>query len=139
MDADTWERVVTLHGRVEREIAKAMQRRHGVGLSEFRALRMLAAAPDGELRMQDLADRLGLDQSSVSRLAARLDTAGLTRRDLCPDDRRGVYTVITDTGRALHDTASPTYREALVRALATAATEPRTSALVAALDGNPPA
>jgi DNA-binding MarR family transcriptional regulator len=135
MDADTWDRFVTLHGRVEREIAKAMQRRHGVGLSEFRALRMLATAPDGELRMQDLADRLGLDQSSVSRLAARLDTAGLTRRDLCPDDRRGVYTVITDAGRALHDIASPTYREVLALALELAAAEPRTGALVAALDG----
>jgi DNA-binding MarR family transcriptional regulator len=139
MDADTWDRVVTLHGRVEREIAKAMQRRHGVGLSEFRALRMLATAPDGELRMQDLADRLGLDQSSVSRLAARLDTAGLTRRDLCPDDRRGVYTVITSAGRALHDTASPTYREELVLALERAAAEPRTGALVAALGGEAPA
>lgn len=138
MDADTWERVVTLHGRVEREVAKAVQRRHGVGLSELRALRMLATAPDGELRMQDLADRLGLDQSSVSRLAARLDTAGLTRRDLCPDDRRGVYTVITDAGRALHDTASPTYREVLDRALDSAAAEPRTGALVAALDGSAP-
>lgn len=139
MDADTWDRVVTLHGRVEREMAKTMHRHHGLGLSEFRALRMLAVAPDGELRMQDLADRLGLDQSSTSRLAARLDTAGLTRRDLCPDDRRGVYTVITDAGRDLHDTASPTYREALGRALESAAADPRTGALVAALNGCPPA
>jgi predicted transcriptional regulator len=79
-DAEIWGRVVTLHGRVLHELARVMQRRHGMGLSEYWALCRLAAAEDGELRMQELADLIGLNQSSVSRLVARLEAAGLTPR-----------------------------------------------------------
>src|SRR5437764_1482688 len=92
-DEMMWSRVVTLHGRIEQELAKALQRRHGLGLSEYRALSRLAVAEDGGLRIQELADAIGLNQSSVSRLVARLEDAGLTRRDLCTSDRRGVYSV----------------------------------------------
>ncbi|MQY05206.1 MarR family winged helix-turn-helix transcriptional regulator [Actinomadura macrotermitis] len=133
MDNEAWNRVVTLHGRVEQALAKALQRGHGLGLSEYRALCNLARAEDGELRMQELADAIGLNQSSVSRLVARLEDAGLTRRDLCPRDRRGVYTVITEEGRALQAKAAPTYDEVLTATLDAAASDPAVSALVGAL------
>ena len=94
-----WGLVLRLFGQVERDLATSLLRRHGLGLSEYRARCQLAGAADGELRMQELADALGLNQGSVSRLIGRLDAAGLTRREMCPDDRRGVYTAITDEGR----------------------------------------
>lgn len=65
MDAEHWDRLGTLHTRVEQELAKALQQHHGIGLSEYRALARLAEADDGELRMQELADLIGLNQSSV--------------------------------------------------------------------------
>ncbi|GAA2455270.1 MarR family transcriptional regulator [Actinomadura vinacea] len=133
MDGAAWDRVVTLHGRVEHELAKAVQRQHGIGLSEYRALCRLAAAEDGELRMQELADLIGLNQSSVSRLVARLESSGLTRRAHCPNDRRGVYTVITDEGRAVQEKAAPTYHETLGKALDAAAGDERVGVLVSAL------
>src|SRR4051794_20676808 len=89
-DGLLWDGVVTLHGRVENLLAKTLQRRHGIGLSEYRALCRLSRAEAGELRMQVLADLIGLTQSSASRLAVRLEPAGLTYRDTCPKDRRGV-------------------------------------------------
>ncbi|WP_067450972.1 MarR family winged helix-turn-helix transcriptional regulator [Actinomadura macra] len=134
-DVQIWNGVVTLHGRVEHRLAKALQRGHGVGLSEFRALCRLAGADDGELRMQELADLIGLNQSSVSRLVARLETAGLTRRAMCPKDRRGVYTVITEDGRDLQERACPTYRSALTEALDEAAADPDLGPLVVGLRG----
>ncbi|TDD93413.1 MarR family transcriptional regulator [Actinomadura rubrisoli] len=133
MDAKTWDGVVTLHGRVEHLLARALQRRHGIGLSEFRALCRLSNAGDGELRMQELADLIGLNQSSVSRLVARLEDAGLTRRDMCPKDRRGVYTVITEEGRALQEKAAPTYQATLTEALDAASSDPGLGPLVALL------
>ncbi|XRQ09498.1 MarR family winged helix-turn-helix transcriptional regulator [Actinomadura welshii] len=132
-DGEIWDGVVTLHGRVENRLAKAMQRGHGIGLSEYRALCRLSRADDGELRMQELADLIGLNQSSVSRLVARLEAAGLTRRDMCPKDRRGVYTVITDEGRALQEEAAPTYTGTLTEALDDAATDPALAPLIATL------
>jgi DNA-binding MarR family transcriptional regulator len=132
-DAALWDGVVTLHGRVEHRLSKALQRRHGIGLSEYRALCRLARAEDGELRMQELADLIGLNQSSVSRLVARLESAGLTRRAMCPKDRRGVYTVITDEGRAVQAKAAPTYDENLTQALDEATADPTLASLVATL------
>ncbi|GLW64718.1 MarR family transcriptional regulator [Actinomadura rubrobrunea] len=131
-DRTVWEQVVGLYGRVEQELAKALLP-HGVGLSEYRALCRLVCAPEGELRMQELADLIGLNQSSVSRLVARLEAAGLTRRDVCLKDRRGVYTVITDEGRALQQKIAPIYDETLRRALDAAADDARVGPLVAAL------
>ncbi|MDI2128133.1 MarR family transcriptional regulator [Yinghuangia seranimata] len=123
MDPRKWDALITLHARVEHELGRALQRSHNLGLSEYRALCHLTVADDGELRMQELADRIGLNQSSVSRLVARLEADGLSRRDLCPKDRRGVYTVVTDEGRARHAEAAPTYRTTLDEALTKAAAD----------------
>ncbi|WP_374066513.1 MarR family transcriptional regulator [Actinokineospora auranticolor] len=49
--------------------------------------------------MQDLAEAIGLNQSSVSRLVTRLEQAGLTDRVLCADDRRGIHPMITEHWR----------------------------------------
>ncbi|MEU7899410.1 MarR family transcriptional regulator [Nonomuraea sp. NPDC049152] len=122
LDDDMWVGVVRLHARVEHELATALQR-HGLGLSEYRALCHLSTATDGELRMQELADLLGLNQSSVTRLVGRLEAAGLTRRDLCANDRRGVYTVITEAGRERKKGAGDTYEETLTAALDRAAAD----------------
>lgn len=132
-DEQRWDWLVTLHGRVEQELTKALHRRHGLGLSEFRALGRLAAAEKGELRMQELAEAVGLNQSSVSRMAARLEDAGLTVRDICTDDRRGVYLVITEEGRERYAETEPTYRETLTAALDQAAADPRLADAVSAL------
>jgi DNA-binding MarR family transcriptional regulator len=132
-DGAIWDQVVTLYGRVEHELSKALQRRHGIGLSEYRALCRLAEADEGELRMQELADLIGLNQSSVSRLVNRLETAGLTRRAHCPKDRRGVYTVITEEGRAVREKAAPTYAETLTSALDSADSDARIRNLVSTL------
>ncbi|MFV2179287.1 hypothetical protein ACFHW2_31450 [Actinomadura sp. LOL_016] len=56
--------------------------------------------------------------------------AGLTRRDHCPADRRGVYTQVTGEGRALQEKASPTYHEELAAALDEAAADPALAPLV---------
>ncbi|HEX2313203.1 MAG TPA: MarR family transcriptional regulator [Thermomonospora sp.] len=133
MDPQVWDQVLTLSARVEHELARRLQRRHGIGPSDYRALGRLAESPDGELRMQDLAEAIGLNQSSVSRLAARLEAAGLAHRDLCPDDRRGVYLVITPEGRTLRDQATATYREILTTVLDEAATDTHLAPLITRL------
>ncbi|ABC83872.1 MarR family winged helix-turn-helix transcriptional regulator [Anaeromyxobacter dehalogenans] len=114
---DAWLELVQLVAQVEADLGKVLQARHRLGLTEFRALELLARAPDSELRMQELAAQLGLNQSSVSRMVERLERGGLTVRDLCPDDKRGVYTVLTERGRARLEGARPDYSRALEVAL----------------------
>ena len=132
-DDQAWGRMLALHSRVEQELAKALQRRHGLGLSEYRALGRLIEAPGFCLRMQELADAIGLNQSSVSRLIGRLEDAGLTERDLCEKDRRGVYSLITEAGRKRHAEAAPTYQDILAAELDKAAADPDLAGAVAAV------
>ncbi len=115
--SDSWLKLIQAVAEVETDIARILQARHGLGLSEYRALQILAHSPDSELRMQELASHLRLNQSSVSRMAERLERGGFTVRDLCPDDKRGVYTVLTDKGRARFEDARTDYEEALDVAL----------------------
>ncbi|WP_049571959.1 MarR family winged helix-turn-helix transcriptional regulator [Streptomyces sp. SBT349] len=120
-DSERWALLVTLHGRVEQHLAEVLHRRCSLGLSEFRALCDLAETPEGEMRMQDLADAIGLNQSSVSRLAGRLERAELAERFHCTGDRRGVFLGITDAGRERQSRALPIYEAALGEALDEAA------------------
>ncbi|WP_067816209.1 MarR family winged helix-turn-helix transcriptional regulator [Nocardia inohanensis] len=133
VDTRMWNNILTLHAHVETRLATALQRKHGLGLSEYRALVFLDEAPDNELRMQDLAAKVGLNQSSVTRLVGRLNSAELTYRDLCPDDKRGVYTVLTDAGRTRYREARPTYESTLAAALSEVAEgDPALAALLGA-------
>lgn len=133
-DAQLWKELTTLHTHVENRLATVMQRRHGLGLSEYRALSYLDQAEKSELRMQELADKLALNQSSVTRLVNRLNTAGFTRRDLCPDDKRGAYTVLTEGGRTRYREAHSTYDDTLAAALdEIAAADPAIAAILEAV------
>lgn len=111
--SDSWLHLVQVIAHVEAGLGKVLQEKHGLGLSEYRALEILMRSPDSELRMQELASHLGLNQSSVSRMVERLERGGYTVRDLCPDDKRGVYTVLTDKGRAHLESARRDYENAL--------------------------
>ncbi|CAN0653591.1 MarR family transcriptional regulator [Nitratireductor aquimarinus] len=115
--SDAWLRLVHTVSTVESEIARMLTSEHGIGLSEYRALQALAKAPDRELRMQDLATHLQLNQSSISRMVERMERSGLTVRDVCADDKRGVFSVITEKGEARLEEARADYETALASAL----------------------
>jgi DNA-binding MarR family transcriptional regulator len=115
--SDAWLKLINIVSNVEADLGKVLQVQHGLGLSEYRALEILARSQNSELRMQELASHLLLNQSSISRMVERLERSGLTIRDLCPDDKRGVYTVLTKNGRARLESAQPDYEKALAAAL----------------------
>jgi DNA-binding MarR family transcriptional regulator len=112
-DRVAWCRLRSLHRRIDAALERALQRRYRFGLSEFSAICALAESPSGELRMQELTDAVGLNQSSVTRLVARLEEAGMCARQLCATDRRGIFTVITPAGREVFETAVPYYEATL--------------------------
>jgi DNA-binding MarR family transcriptional regulator len=111
--SDAWLKLIQVVANVEADLGKVLQAQHGLGLSEYRALEILSRSQNFELRMQELASHLLLNQSSVSRMVERLERSGLTVRDLCPDDKRGVYTVLTAKGRMRLEQAQPAYETAL--------------------------
>lgn len=71
-----------------------------VSLSEVFALHELDRR--GGLAQQELAERLQLDKSTVSRLVAGLEARGLLVRERDPGNRRIVRLSLTPAGRRLH-------------------------------------
>lgn len=128
-----WCRIRALHNKIEAALEQALQRRFQFGLSEFSAICALAEVPTGELRMQDLTEIVGLNQSSVSRLVARLEAAGLTARQLCETDRRGVFTVITPAGRQVFESVVPFYEVTLAEIYEQIAADPELGPVLARL------
>lgn len=111
--ADAWVELTKVVAGVEGDLNRWLQDHYRIGLTEYRALDLLSSSPSGELRMQELATQLMLNQSSVSRMVERLERDGLAKRDICADDKRGVYAVLTPEGRARAASARANYGKAL--------------------------
>jgi DNA-binding MarR family transcriptional regulator len=82
---------------------------HGLTLSDYGVLLQLAWAPDRRLRRVDLADRILLTASGVTRLLDGLESQGFVERAACDSDRRVVYAVLTESGLAKLREAAATH------------------------------
>jgi DNA-binding MarR family transcriptional regulator len=88
---------------LERELVEA----RGIPLSWYEVLVRVSEAPEGGVRMQQLARGVFLSKSGLTQVVTRMEAAGLIRREICPSDRRGVNAVITPEGkRALRRAAA---------------------------------
>ncbi len=134
--AHGWYALSLLHGRIEAHIERALQGKHDLSVREYSLLDVLSRQHNGEgghLRMNQVADAVVLSQSATTRLVARLEGRGLLTRYLCPTDRRGIYTDVTEAGLALLAQARPTHDAALRDALDHASRDPRLTSLVDAV------
>jgi DNA-binding MarR family transcriptional regulator len=95
---------------------RPVDRAHGAS-SLVGALMLLESLPTG-CHARDLADRAGLDQSTVSRTVAVLVSRGLVERRADPRDKRASYLAITPAGRDALTEAHDWYADVLSRALA---------------------
>jgi DNA-binding MarR family transcriptional regulator len=68
---------------------------------QFQILARLVDAPEGRLRMTDLADGVVYSRSGLTYQAGLLDKRGLITRSPSPDDERSVIVTVTDAGRDL--------------------------------------
>src|SRR5690606_37878191 len=131
--AEGWWALSLLHGRIESHVERALQAGHGLSVREYSLLDVLSRQHDGEgghLQMKQVADAVVLSQSATTRLVTRLEDRGLLERYLCPTDRRGIYTNVTDARRALLEQARPTNDAALREALDESAKDPGLAPLV---------
>lgn len=77
----------------------------GMGWSEFVILFHLNQEPEKRMRRVDLAEKLGLTPSGVTRLLAPMEKIGLVKREAALRDARVSYTTLTRSGhRNLNET-----------------------------------
>jgi DNA-binding MarR family transcriptional regulator len=118
----SWRDLAARYSSVRSALDRKLDEHHGLGMSEFEALDRLAEAPEGKQRMQELGEAMYLSQSALSRVVARLEREGLVCRDMCAEDRRGVYVRLTDAGKQRHAAARPTQLAVLAQHLGADAT-----------------
>lgn len=83
---------------VTRELSAQLNEDHGLTINEYEALLLLARAPDSRLRRVDLANRLLLTASGVTRLLDGLERAGYVEKRSCDSDARVTYAALTAAG-----------------------------------------
>ncbi|WP_327130988.1 MarR family transcriptional regulator [Streptomyces sp. NBC_01343] len=122
-----WSGFLAASALVNRRLDQQLKDDSGLSHPQYEVLVRLSAAPEGELRMTELANGLINSKSGLTYQVTQLEKAGLVRRRSCPSDVRGVFAVLTEAGRARLEEAAPGHvamvREALIDVLTPAQLE----------------
>jgi DNA-binding MarR family transcriptional regulator len=93
-----WRLFLRAHSRLTRRLEADLITEHALPLASYDVLLTLLEAPNRRLRMTELADRVLLSRSGMTRLVDRLEREGLVMREACANDARGMFTVLTEQG-----------------------------------------
>jgi len=105
----SWRTLIQVTTGVLATLDNELRAEHGLSLGEYEVLVHLSEAPEGSLRMTDLAGALRLSPSGITRRIDGLVRAGLVERRRCPSDRRGSNAVLTDEGLRRLQEAAPSH------------------------------
>lgn len=98
--AETWESLFRSQVAVMRRLQSGPAFK-ALPVKEYDVLFTLSRCPSGQLRLNEINDKVLLSQSSLSRLVDRLEKRGLVERTIAPDDGRGVLLSLTEAGSEL--------------------------------------
>ena len=110
-----WSCAFVAHALMTKRIDEALVRAGKVSLETYDVLLNLEMAPNGRLKMSELADAVLLSRSGLTRLIDRLEKKGYIQRHSCPKDRRATYAVLTPDGIKARDEAWPVFEEQIIK------------------------
>ena len=102
----TFGKFLRAHQQVSEALNKDLTEQRGISLSWYDVLLQISSAPEGRLRLQDLADRVLYSRSGLTRLIDRMEAAGLVTRQPCSQDKRGTYAAMTPEGKRVFKRAA---------------------------------
>jgi len=109
VSVEAFSRLLRAHSTMSRELSARLVTEHGLTINDYECLLHLSHAEDGSLRRVDLAERLMLTPSGVTRLLDGLERDGWVRKGQCDSDARVTYAVLTDEGRERLESAGRTH------------------------------
>jgi DNA-binding MarR family transcriptional regulator len=71
---------------------------HDLSMPDYEVLAQLSDAPDRRMRMSELAEIAMISKSRLSHRMKVMEKSGWVRREVCPDDKRGSFAVMTEKG-----------------------------------------
>lgn len=92
-------RLAVLSERVSRRLSEAYEKTHGLSVAEWRV--MVHLDRRGHVSVREIRDWVNMDKPRVSRAVARLERAGLVRKDRHSQDARLVSISLTARGQSV--------------------------------------
>lgn len=122
-----WLAYLSMSERLITELHRNLLKNTGLSLPDYRVLSVLIASPQATLRAFELGTELQWEKSRLSHHLKRMESRDLIQRVVCESDGRGLWVVLTDTGREAHQSATPGHiddvRELLFKTLTPSQTE----------------
>jgi DNA-binding MarR family transcriptional regulator len=116
IELEAWINFLRAHAAVTRQFNAELLATHALTINDFDVLAQLSFAPEQALKRVDLAERVLLTPSGITRLLKGLEEAGWISNRPCAEDARVTYAVLTPAGRKKLEQARKTH-VASVRAL----------------------
>lgn len=110
-----WRDYLAMASRLQTAMHRQLQQDCELSLSDYDVL--VALSERGPLRINELGEALGWEQSRLSHQLRRMRGRGLVVRHGSDDDRRGATVELTDGGRAALEAAAPGHVELVRRAM----------------------
>ncbi len=104
-----WVGLLRAHASATRRFNAELVAAHGLTLNSYEVLLHLARSDGKRLRRVDLAERVLLTPSGITRLLEGLERAGYVERASCVSDARVTYAQLTDAGEAKLREAAETH------------------------------
>lgn len=104
-----WRAFLEAHAHTVELLSRELREDHDLPVTWYDVLAQLHESEGNRLRMQELAERVLLSKSGLTRLVDRMERAGLVHRETCPFDRRGTFAELTPEGAARLSEAAPTH------------------------------
>ncbi|WP_248924755.1 MarR family winged helix-turn-helix transcriptional regulator [Paenibacillus hamazuiensis] len=108
-----WRAFVNAHAAVIERIEKDLSDQRKVPLTTYDVLVALYQSPEKKLRMTDLAKKVVLTRSGLTRVVERLEREGYVTRERTEEDRRGAFAVLTREGKKAFLATWPTYADGI--------------------------
>jgi DNA-binding MarR family transcriptional regulator len=129
-----WQALLHAHEQVVSALDAELQGRHGLSIAEYDVLLRLARAPQRSLPMTEVAERVLMSPSGVTRLVDRLARRGLVRRQRASGDGRVVLAVLTPDGLRRLRRAASTHLEGIYAHFTGRLSERQLAAVASALE-----
>lgn len=119
-----WRAFLRAHSTMLRRIARDLDAAGLPPLTWYDVLAAVRDAPEGKLKQTELAERVLLSHSGLSRLLDRIERKGLVRRVACPGDRRSFHIELTEAGAEMLHRMWPVYAQGIVEDFLPAMSDP---------------
>lgn len=107
LEAEAWIGFLRTQARVLAHLDRELREQYGLSLADYDVMATLSAQPQHQLRATELADKVVISPSTLTRRLDSMEQRRLVARRRCREDARGVHVALTPEGLRVLQRAAP--------------------------------